>query len=415
MRVTIIGGGVIGLASAYQMARDGAAVTLVDARATGCGASDVNAGWVCPAEAAPVPAPGMVGQALRWMLRSDSPLYIRPSLKPSFLSFMFRMWRHCNTDDYRSGMEALLRLTEETMELLDGYRADGIAFEMHARGLLVAFLSAEKLAEHREDLDIVERFGLDPRVLVGDAVREREPFLSDAVHGGIYFPSDRYVDPAALVSGLHRRCLELGVEIIEDAPVDRVERAGVKVSAVHSGTTRFASDAFLLAAGAWSGPVSKRFGFGLPIRPGKGYSVDVAPVALGGPTYLADARVAVTPLDTKLRLAGTLEFGALEETVDPVRIGAIARAPQAFFRDWELDPEPKVGAGVRPMTPDGLPVIGRLGNLDNAFVSSGHAMLGVTLAPSSAVAISDLILQGQHHPTLDPFAPDRFGRARGAG
>ena len=217
------------------------------------------------------------------------------------------------------------------------------------------------------------------------------------------------------MSGLHRRCLELGVEIIEDAPVDRVERTGMKVSAVHSGTTRFASDAFLLAAGAWSGPVSKRFGFGLPIRPGKGYSVDVAPVSLGGPTYLADARVAVTPLEAKLRLAGTLEFSALEETVDPVRIGAIARAPQAFFRDWEPDAEPKVGAGVRPMTPDGLPVIGRLGNLDNAFVSSGHATLGVTLAPSSAVAISDLILQGQHHPTLDPFAPGRFGRARGAG
>ena len=410
MHVTIIGGGVIGLTSAYQMARQGAQVTLIDARPTGRGASEVNAGWICPAEATPVPAPGLVGQAIKWMLRSDSPLYIRPSLEPSFVSFMLRMWRHCNTEDYRSGMQGLLRLSEGTMGLFDGYQQDGITFEMHSDGLLMAFLSEKKLDDHQKHLDIAESFGLEPRVLVGDAVREQEPALSDAVQGGIFFPSERYLDPAAFARALHRRCLELGVEIVEGAPIDRVERSGTRVTAVFAGARRFASDAFLLAAGAWSGPISRLFGVGLPVRPGKGYGLDLPRYELRSPVYLTDAKVAVTPLDGKLRLAGTMEFGALDEKVDAVRAGAIARAPGSFFRDWAPTTDPIVGAGVRPMTPDGLPIIGKLPDLGNGWVSTGHAMLGITLAPASAAAISDLILHGRRSPTLDSFTPDRFLR-----
>lgn len=410
MRVTIIGGGVIGLASAYQLARDGAAVTLVDARATGRGASEVNAGWVCPAEAAPVPAPGMVGQALRWMLRPDSPLYIRPSLEPAFISFMLRMWRHCNARDYRAGTESLLRLSQRTMDLFDGYRRDGVDFEMHSQGLLAAFLSAKLMAAHREHLDILAPFGLEPRVLLGDAVRGQEPRLSDDVVGGIHFPSERHVDPAALVRGLHRRCLELGVEIVEGSPVDRVEMDRSRVLAAFSGARRFEADAYLLAAGAWSGALSRMFGVALPIRPGKGYSLDLPSLGLRGPVYLSDARVAVTPLDDGLRLAGTMEFGGLDERVDPVRVAAIAEAPRSFFRDWSATGEPRAGAGVRPMSPDGLPIIGRLGSLRNAFISTAHAMLGVTLAPSSGVAISRLILLGETSPALAGFSADRFMR-----
>jgi len=410
MHVTIIGGGVVGLTSAYQMARDGAEVTLVDARPTGRGASEVNAGWICPAEAAPVPAPGMIGQALRWMLRRDSPLYVRPSLEPSFVSFMLQMARHCNTTDFRSGMEALIRLSEGTMELLDGYRDDGIPFEMHSDGLLMAFLSAEKLADHRRDIDIAESSGLEPRVLIGDAVREHEPALSDAVHSGVFYPFERHLDPAALARSLRRRCLELGVEIVESTPIDRVEVSSTRATAVFARTTRFTADAYLLAAGAWSGPLSKRFGFSLPVRPGKGYSVDLPRFELRSPTYLTEAKVAATPLDQRLRLAGTMEFGRLDESIDPVRVGAIARAPQSFFRAWKMTTRPEVGAGMRPMSPDGLPIIGRLGELSNFYVSTGHAMLGLTLAPSSAVAVSDLILHGRRVPVLDRFSPQRFRR-----
>ena len=159
LHVVVIGGGVIGLTSAYQLATDGARVTVVDARRTGRGAAEVNAGWVCPAESAPVPGPGMIATSLRWMLRRDSPLYIRPSLDPTFVTFMLGMWRSCNSSAQRAGFEAHLRLGRGTVQAYDGYRADGLDFELRHDGLLMAFLQAENLEHHLANLDLVEPTG----------------------------------------------------------------------------------------------------------------------------------------------------------------------------------------------------------------------------------------------------------------
>ena len=410
MRVVIIGGGIIGLTSAYQLRRDGAEVLLVDARTPGTGASEVNAGWVCPAESGPVPAPGMIGQAVRWMLRRDSPLYVRPSLDPSFLRFMLAMARHCNQRDYRAGMQALMRLAQGTMEHLDAYRADGLDFEMHADGLLMTFLSEERLESHLVDIDLAESAGLEPQVLRGEALRAREPALADGVIGGVYYPYERHLDPGALTRALRRRCAELGVAMVEGAAVTGVDKTGDRVVAVTAGERRLEAEAFLLAAGAWSGKLAAALGSSLPIRAGKGYSLDLPPLDLRQPTYLTEAKVAMTPLDGRLRLAGTMEFGSLDEGVDPVRAAAIARAPSSFLRDWQTPAEPTLGAGLRPMSPDGLPLLGRFDGLENAYVSTGHGMLGLTLAPSSAAAISRLILRGEGSADLRVFAPDRFRR-----
>jgi D-amino-acid dehydrogenase len=351
----------------------------------------------------------MVGQTLRWMLRRDSPVYIRPSLDPRFLSFLIGMWRHSNARDQRAGFEAHLRLAADTAEVLDAYRTDGIDFEMHVEGLLMVFTDAENLHHHQANLDLVRRFGLDPQVLVGDDVRAHEPLLSDRVHGGIFFPRERHLDPRALVQGLHTRLLELGVKIVEHSAVTGVRRAGRAVTAVVTETGPVDGDAFVLAAGAWSGPLSAVLGHRLPVRPGKGYSIDVPAVGLRGATNLSDAKVALTPFGDRLRLAGTMEFAGLDERVNDVRVRAILRAPGAYLRDWRppsghLRPQ----AGMRPMTPDGVPVIGRLPGSRNAYVTSGHGMLGVTLAAGSARALTELVVRGTPPPQLAPFDPARF-------
>ncbi|MFF2315260.1 NAD(P)/FAD-dependent oxidoreductase [Arthrobacter sp. NPDC058097] len=409
MHTVVIGGGVIGLTQAYHLAREGESVTVIDARATGLGASEVNAGWIVPAEAAPVPGPGVVLQSLKWMLRPDSPLYIRPSMKPDFLKFMLGMWRRSNFQDQRAGFEGHLRLAHNTIESFDEYRADGMDFEMHNEGLLMAFTKKENLEHHLDNLDLPKSFDLDPQVLIGDDVRNHEPLLTDAVYGGIYFPQERHVDPGAMVTALHKRLVELGVEIIEHSPIDRVTFRGNSVAAVHSGEQKFAGDRFVLAAGAWTGPLSKLFKQYIPVRPGKGYSVEVPAYGLKGAINLSDAKVAVTPFNARLRLAGTMEFGGLDEKINQVRIDAILRAPRAYFRNWAPPAEPVTPrAGIRPMTPDGMPVIGALGSLDNTYVSTGHGMLGVTLAPGSAAAVTDLILKGKTNPSLLPFTAARF-------
>src|SRR3712207_3467980 len=149
MRTVVVGGGVIGLTMAYQLAREAGEVVVLDARSTGLGASAVNAGWFVPAEALPVPGPRMVGQTLRWMLRRDSPVYIRPSLDPRLAAFLLRMWRRSNARDQRAGFEAHLRLAADTAQILDAYRADGIDFEMHTAGLLMVFTGRENLEQER--------------------------------------------------------------------------------------------------------------------------------------------------------------------------------------------------------------------------------------------------------------------------
>jgi D-amino-acid dehydrogenase len=413
MRVVVVGGGVIGLTTSYDLVRAGAEVVVVDARPVGLGASAVNAGWFVPAESAPVPGPEVVAQTMTWMVRRDSPVYIRPTLDPRFLSFLVGMWRHSNARDQRAGFEAHLQLARDTAAVLDEYRADGIDFEMHRAGLLMAFTSKENLEHHRANLDLVRRFDLDPQVLVGEDLRTHEPLLSDRVHGGIFFPHERHLDPRALVQGLHKRLLELGVRVVENEPATGVTVSGprgarrmtglVTAAAIHEG------DAFVLAAGAWTGPLSAAFGHRLPVRPGKGYSIDVPPVPLRSATNLSDAKVAVTPFADRLRLAGTMEFAGLDEKVNDLRVGAILRAPAVYLRDWEPPAGPlQPRAGMRPMTPDGLPAIGRLPGTTNAFVSTGHGMLGVTLAAGSARALTELVVRGVLPPQLAPFDPARF-------
>ncbi len=409
MRVVVIGGGVIGLTTAYELAREGVEVVVLDARATGLGASAVNAGWFVPAEAMPVPGPEMVGRTLRWMLRRDSPVYIRPSLDPGFVRFMLGMWRRSNARDQRAGFEAHLRLAADTAEVLDAYRADGIDFEMRAAGLLMVFTDAENLHHHQANLDLVRRFDLDPQVLVEDDVRAHEPLLSDRVRGGIFFPRERHLDPRALVQGLHARLLELGVKIAEHSPVTGVRRTAGAVTAVVTEAGPVEGDAFVLAAGAWTGRVSAVLGHRLPVRPGKGYSIDVPAVGLRSATNLSDAKVALTPFGDRLRLAGTMEFAGLDERVNDLRVQAILRAPGAYLRGWQPPSGPlRPQAGMRPMTPDGLPAIGRLPGTTNTYVSTGHGMLGVTLAAGSARALTELVVHRTRPPQLAPFDPARF-------
>lgn len=414
MHTVIVGGGIIGLTAAYHLSREGESVTIIDQRATGLGASDVNAGWVVPAESAPVPGPGVVLQSLKWMLRPDSPLYIRPSLRPDFVSFMLGMFRASNAPAQRAGFAANLALAEDSVHLFDDYRSDGIDYELHHEGLLMAFRDPTLMEHHLGYLDLVKRYGLEPTVLVGDDVRVHEPLLSDRVEGGLFFPKELHLDPGGFVAAMRAKLVADGVEIVEDAPVDGAQRAGSRIISVSAGARTFTGDRFLLAAGAWTAGLSRLFGAPVPIRPGKGYCVEVAPFGLRGATNLHDAKVATTPFASRFRLAGTMEFGGLDERISQVRVDAILRAPETYFRDWERPVAATVvpRAGLRPMSPDGLPIIGRLPRTDNAFVSTGHGMLGVTLAPATARVLTDLIRHDRLSPLLAPFSPARFRSGR---
>lgn len=418
MKVLVIGSGIIGLTSAYHLLQLGHHVTLIDAAYPGAGASHGNGGWIVPAESGPVPAPGMVLQGLKWMFSRDSPLYIRPSLKPEVIRFTVAMARHCNRDDFRAGLRANIELSERTLDLYDSYDRDGIQFEMHANGLIMAFTDRSEFERQQEELDIPVSLGLDPQVLTGRELAACEPAMSPTLAGGIFFPHERHVRPDSLVDGLVTRCRSLGAHFIDNAPLGAVLRTGDRITSIGITTGAVEADAFLVAAGAHSGRISARFGVPLPVRPGKGYSVDYQPppVKLTSIVKLCDAKVGVTPFDGTLRLAGTMEFASWDTNVNRVRVDAIRRAPAAYFADWpDAQPAGPAWAGARPMTPDGLPIIGQIPGAGNAYVATGHGMLGVTLGPATGALIAQAIDSGSLPAALVPFTPDRFQSSRFCG
>lgn len=411
MRVVVVGAGVIGLATAYSLASRGAEVVVVADRPAGAGASSTNAGWVVPAESGPVPAPGLILQALRWMLRSDSPVYVRPSLSPSFLRFMLGMARACTAAAYDAAFDATARLGRGTLDEFDRWAADGMAFETHEAGELRVYVEPRELRRSAADLSRYERAGFQPELLDGHAARTLVPELSDAVVGGVRFAGARHVQPASVAAALERRARELGVTFVEG----RVEHGDARPSggvAVGGSFGMLSGDAGVIAAGAWSGRVAAAFGVSLPLRPGKGYSLDFTPPAMRSPTpvMLSEAHCVLTPLDGATRLAGTMEFGGFDERVSSTRLRALRLAPTRYVRAWDPDaPASTPTAGLRPMTPDGLPVIGRLRGMPALFVASGHAMLGLTLAPRTGRLLAEMILDGTEPDILGPFSPRRFG------
>ena len=406
----VIGGGIIGLAIADELVRRGCPVTLVTAGQPADGASSVNAGWVAPGFSGPVPAPGVFGSSLRWMLRADSPFYVRPRLSPSFLRWMLEFRANTARARYDSGLEALATFNARTLALHDRWRAEGLDYEEHRSGVLIAAHTERGAELEAEALAPLARFGF-ARAVVGRA-EEWEPALNDTFRGAVLLPDERHVDSGALAGALASRLRAGGTEIVVGDGARPLEPAGGRVDVVETASgRRIPAAAVVVAAGAWTPVLTRRLRVRLPILAGKGYALDFtpAPVAIRRPLYLHDDRVALTPYDGRLRLSGTMELTGLDTSIAPRRVAAIAGAAARAIRGWPADSRPQqIGSGLRPLTPDGLPVIGRLGDT-NVFVASGHSMLGVTLAPATAEALAEVIIEGHPPAVLERFDPGRFG------
>lgn len=412
MRAVIVGGGAIGLACAYYARRNGWAVVVVDPVEPGSRASAHNAGWIVPSMSTPVPAPGVLPQAIRWMLRADSPLYITPTPDPRFVAFLLRMLRNSTGPRFRAGVQTLARLSRDALTRLDELHADGVEFEMHADPLTMLFSRRSHLDAHANELHEMESIieALRWELLEPDELATRHPLLSPSLAGGIRTFGDRSVDPSSFTAGLEAACRRDGVEFAvgEHALLRRDGRGAVE-AAVGARTIR--ADRYVVAAGVWSNTVLAPIGERISLQAGKGYGYDFPhrETEPAEPLYLSEAKVAVTPLARGVRLAGTMGFGDIDERVRPTRARGLLTGAAAYFADWpDVGRAPEPWVGLRPMTPDGLPVIGRARRHPNVLIATGHAMLGISLAAPTGVLISDLLASGPGESDRGALSATRF-------
>ena len=410
--VVIIGGGVIGLSAAWAMRKRGLDVTIVESGDGGGGASIVNAGWIAPALSSPVPAPGLVSTSMKWMMSADSPLYIRPTADASFFKWLFGFWRACNRKAFTAGTEATATFNKRTFQLFDEMQRDGVDFEMRRDGVFFVYYSPFALDRDLRALESYAQYGVAPTMtLWGGEARALEPALSDEINGGFWFEQERSVTPHELTGALTDWLTERGVVLNKGVSVTGFHKTAGKISAIQTTAGTVAADVFVLAAGAHSGHLSALAGHALPIQGGKGYCLDYvnSPVMVTRPVDFAEKSFVCTPMNGFTRLAGTMEFSGINNTIRKERVAAIARGASRGFRNWPADPGlARISAGLRPMAPDGLPVIGWLPGARNLAVATGHGMLGLTMAAATAEAAADLVTTGIAPDVIEPFSPARF-------
>ena len=411
-RIVVVGAGVIGLACAYSLKKRGRDVIVLDMGQPGGACSKGNAGWITPSISAPIPAPGLMLASLRWMLQSDSPLYISPAAVPALARWLWRFWRYCNPRDFLHGLRAVSEFNRKTLSAFDTLERDGFQFELHRSGMLCVFLDERHMVEALAQFGHYRNYGYRmPTAVGGSDLRRLEPALSGAVTAGFLVEEEFHIRPETLVAGYVERLRQMGVEIRPNVKVTGANgaRHGGRITGVETSAGVVEGDQVVVAAGAWSGQVLEPFGVSLPVQAGKGYSITLpgAEPQLSRPLYLGEARVGGSPFNGATRFAGTMELSGVNENLDRRRIVGIRAGIGRYLRQPVEEGDGIEWVGMRPLTPDGLPMLGRVPGYQNLLVATGHAMLGITMAPVTGEAIADVIT-GSPSAALAPFDPGRF-------
>jgi D-amino-acid dehydrogenase len=316
--------------------------------------------------------------------------------------------RNASRERHEAGLKALMKLNQQTNQLYKDLRDSGVEFEMHENGLLIAALSEKTLEEYAELLETAKTAGYtgEVRILGKEALLKLEPALSDAIVGTVYVKDDLHVRPDTLASGLAGYLAARDVDILEYTEVHALEPAGKGRWLVSTSSEKLAADQIVVAAGMWSSELLGNFGVRIPLESGKGYSV----TASGRGTKpwhamkLAEPNVGCSPFEDAVRISGIFELGGRDLSVNRRLLDSVLRSASVCLRDWVVEELCFEWAGMRPTTPDVLPLISAVPGFGHLYVATGYGMLGVTLAPTTAVALALLVLEDRTVPELEPFS-----------
>ncbi len=409
--VIVIGGGVIGLACTYALLEAGRSVRVLERDVLGSGASHGNCGLITPSHALPLTRPGLVRQLLRWMWRSDAPIYVRPRFDPALFGWGLRLLRSCGSEAMLRSLRGRAALLESSRDLfVELIEKEGLSCGWETVGLLEVFATAKAREEAAPVHRLLAEHGVESESYSRGELLELEPALRDDVDAGCWYPRDARLRPEELISELARVVRAQGARIEEGCAVRGFELDGARVGAVSTDAARFHADQVVVAAGAWTTALGRPVGLRLPVQPGKGYSVTTSrPDRCPHHSLLLhEASVAVTPWKRGYRLGGTMEFSGFDERLSRPRLEALRAGARRYLREPYGTEVEEEWCGWRPMTPDELPIIDRAPRFANVMVATGHGMMGVSMAPATGRLVAEMITGVEPFVDPAPYALARF-------
>lgn len=414
MKVSIIGGGIIGLCSAYFLEKDGYEVIIIERGDITDGCSFGNMGFISPSHFIPLANPGVISQGLKWMMSSTSPFYIKPRLNLHLVQWGYHFWKNCTQKKVQQNSKPLHEILHLSRQQIETMRDElDNVFEMQDKGCLMICKKQKTLDHEFEMADEAEKFGLKIERLNKDAVQALEPNVEVDVAGAVLFKDDCHFDPAKLMRGLFTYLQnKKTVQFQLHTTVTGFEKVKGKISSIITDKGKFDCDEVVVSSGSWMPELAKMMGIKLLLQPGKGYSYTYQHLEnnLLYPAILVDGRCAISPWGQQLRIGGTMELSGINNKTLVKRMHGIFDSAKDFYPGLKIDfpPEDKIWNGLRPVTPDGLPYIGRHPMINNVVFAGGHAMLGLTLASGTGKLVKEILHGDKLSVAIDAFRVNRF-------
>lgn len=401
------------MCSAYYLQKEGYEITVLERGDITDGCSFGNMGYMSPSHFVPLASPGIISQGLKWMLSPTSPFYIKPRLNLNLLKWGYHFWKSSNTSTVEKNSPHLNNILQLSRGLINEMRTEiGDVFDMEEKGCLMMCKQQKTLDHEFHMADDAEKFGLKVERLNKNAVQLLEPDVELDVAGAVLFKDDCHFNPGKLMMALKNNLEKKGVRFQLHTTVTGFERSGKNISAIITDKGKFDCDEIVLATGSWLPVVAKMMGIELLLQPGKGYSYTYEHIEknIKYPAILVDGRCAITPWAHQLRIGGTMELSGINDKVLVKRMQGIYDSAKNFYPGLKIDlpPTDKIWNGLRPVTPDGLPYIGKVPNLANVVIAGGHAMLGISEGPGTGKIVCEMMQRRAHSFDISPFAVKRF-------
>lgn len=409
----IIGGGIVGLFSAYFLQKEGIEVTVLDKTDLLDNCSTGNAGMIVPSHIIPLAAPGMITKGISWMFSSKSPFYIHPRLDFKLAQWCLLFFKAANQTQVNKAIPYLKNLSLLSKALYQEFRQEHpeSSIALVEKGLMMAYQTESMEKEEVEFAHLARKYGLEAEILSPEDIRKVEPNLELKARGAVLFPGDAHLDPGALYSFLKKYLEEKGVKFLTKTQVLGFEKSGNKVEAVITDQGKIEIEKVLLCGGSWSGELAKMLGFSLPMMGGKGYSfIQKNNPEIKQATILTEQKVAVSPYGETIRFGGTMEIAGTNQSINMNRVKGIFESINRYYPAFEskFPEENQIWKGLRPCSPDGLPYIGFAPGYSNVLVGSGHSMMGISLAPATGKILAELHQQKDTSMEIQGFEVGRY-------